>query len=205
MTALLSWPHFGVRVGSYTFSMSAAIPSRLPWDEFTLDPRRPDAAGLRASDRDREVVHGVLAEGYAEGRITKDEYDERAGRATAAKTLGELPAIILDLVPSVRRSAPADLHAQAVERWRTQRRQALLGMFLGPSLVLWVIWLLTCFQGDEFHWRWPWPIFISVFALMRVGQLTLNKGDVIAREQARLEKREHKALGRQRDDRPPSG
>lgn len=182
--------------------MSAATPSRLPWEEFTLDPRRPDAARLRASDSDRDVVQRVLADGYAEGRLTKDEHDERAGRAGAAKTLGELPGIIADLVPSVVRSAPADLHAQAVEWWQSQRRKALLGMFLGPSLVCWVIWGVLGLDEGGFHPGFPWPIFVSLVALMRVGQLTANKGDLIAREQARLEKREIKALGRRRDGNP---
>jgi hypothetical protein len=184
--------------------MSAATPSRLPWDEFTLDPRRPDAAHLRASDRDREVVHRVLAEGYAEGRLTKDEHDERAERAGAAKTLGQLPPIIADLVPSVVRSAPADLHAQAVEWWQSQRRQALLGLFLGPSLVCWAIWVFLAVDGDGWDPSFPWPIFVSFFALMRLSQLTMNKREMIGREQARLEKRELKALGRRRDGRPPT-
>jgi Domain of unknown function (DUF1707) len=184
--------------------MSAATPSRLPWDEFTLDPRRPDAAALRASDSDREVVHRVLADGYAEGRLTKDEHDERTSRAGAAKTLGELPPIIADLVPSVRRSAPADLHAQAVESWQSQRRQALLGLFLGPSLVCWAIWVFLAVD-DGWNPAFPWPIFVSFFALMRVGQLTVNKREVIAHEQAKLEKRELKALGKRRDGNPPTG
>jgi hypothetical protein len=178
--------------------MSAATPSRLPWDDFTLDPRRPDAARLRASDHDREVAYNVLADGYAEGRLTKEEYDERAGWVAAAKTLGQLPGIIADLVPMVARSTPSDLHEQAVEKWRSQRRQALLGMFLGPSLICWVIWFLTSFDGDHFHPYFPWPIFVSFAALMRVSQLTMNKSDVIAREQARLEKRELRALGQRR-------
>ena len=184
--------------------MSAATPSRLPWDEFTLDPRRLDAAHLRASDRDREVVHRVLSEGYAEGRLTKDEHDERCTRAGSAKTLGELPAIIADLVPSVVRSAPADLHAQAVDWWQSQRRQALYGLFLGPSLVCWVIWLLTSWDGGSFDPYFPWPIFVSLAALMRLSQLTMNKRDLIAREQAKLEKRELKALGRRRPGNPPA-
>jgi hypothetical protein len=183
--------------------MSAAIPSRLPWDEFTLDPRRPDAAGIRASDRDREVVHGVLAEGYAEGRLTKEEYDERAGRATAAKTLGELPAIIIDLVPGVRRSAPSDLHAQAVDDWRHDRRQALLGLFLGPSLVCWLIWVWMGWgHGGGFDPSFPWPIFVSLGGVLRAMQLQVNRREEIARRQARLEKRELKALGRRRDGNP---
>ncbi len=64
---------------------------------------------MRASDRDRDVVLGVLAEGYADGRITKEEYDERSGATAAAKTLGELPALIVDLVPLTPTRPRSDL------------------------------------------------------------------------------------------------
>lgn len=54
-------------------------------------------AYLRASTADRERAVDVLKAGYAEGRLTKDEYDDRAGRAFAARTLGELAAVTADL------------------------------------------------------------------------------------------------------------
>jgi hypothetical protein len=74
-------------------------PPSVPWTEFSSDPREPRSAALRASDRDREIVLGVLGDAYADGRLTKDEHDERLEAATAARTLGELPALIADLVP----------------------------------------------------------------------------------------------------------
>ena len=162
------------------------MPSRLPWDQFTLDPRRPDAARLRASDQDREVAHGVLAEGYAEGRITKDEYDERAAAATAAKTLGELPPrSSRTWCRDARRSAPADLHAQAVEWWQSQRRKALLGMFLGPSLICWVIWGDAGRQwGDGFDRDSRGRSSSRLVALMRVRPADDEQEELIAREQA---------------------
>ena len=73
--------------------MTGGVPAPSPWEAFSLDPRRPESASLRASDHDRDVVLGVLAEGYADGRITKEEYDERSGSTAGAKTLGELPVI----------------------------------------------------------------------------------------------------------------
>ena len=87
------------------------------------------------SDRDRDVVLGVLGEGYADGRLTKEEYDERAGATAAAKTLGELPTLIADLVPLHARRG-GDLGAGHARRARrpggpalgsTQRREAVNG------------------------------------------------------------------------------
>ena len=48
------------------------------WESFRLDPRQPGHASLRASDADREIVRAVLADAYADGRLTREEYDEQA-------------------------------------------------------------------------------------------------------------------------------
>ena len=68
------------------------------WERFEHDPRRDENARLRASDRDRDVVNDVLGTAYADGRLTPDELDERSDRVVRAKTLGELPPILDDLV-----------------------------------------------------------------------------------------------------------
>jgi len=43
-----------------------------------------------AADADRERTVSALQSGYAEGRLAKDEFDARAGRALAARTVGDL-------------------------------------------------------------------------------------------------------------------
>ena len=59
----------------------------------------PIAGGsLRASDNDRDQVATVLSTAYAEGRLTKDEHDERLGRAMSARTFDELIPLTHDLV-----------------------------------------------------------------------------------------------------------
>lgn len=59
----------------------------------------PVAGGnLRASDADREQVLTVISTAYAEGRLTRDEHDERLGRAMSAKTFDDLIPITHDLV-----------------------------------------------------------------------------------------------------------
>jgi len=57
---------------------------------------------LRASDSDRQATVDALADAYADGRLTKDEFDNRSDAAYAAKTFGELSPLIADLGPGRR-------------------------------------------------------------------------------------------------------
>jgi hypothetical protein len=57
---------------------------------------RPQAA-MRAASADRERAVDVLKAGFAEGRLSQEEYNDRMGRAYAARTYGELAALTADL------------------------------------------------------------------------------------------------------------
>jgi len=54
-------------------------------------------ASMRAASADRERAVDVLKAGFAEGRLTQDEYNDRMGRAYAARTYGELATLTADL------------------------------------------------------------------------------------------------------------
>lgn len=59
----------------------------------------PIAGGhLRASDADREQVATVLSTAYAEGRLTREEHDDRLDQLLGAKTFDQLVPITNDLV-----------------------------------------------------------------------------------------------------------
>jgi hypothetical protein len=59
----------------------------------------PSAGGnLRASDADRDQVATLLSTAYAEGRLTREEHDERVDQLMAAKTFDDLIPITRDLV-----------------------------------------------------------------------------------------------------------
>lgn len=69
--------------------------------ESALEPTYvgPVAGGhLRASDGDRDQVSTVLSTAYAEGRLTREEYDERLDALLAAKTFDDLVGLTRDLV-----------------------------------------------------------------------------------------------------------
>ena len=61
----------------------------------------PGAGGgrgrLRAADVDRDRVAGLLGTAYAEGRLSKDEYDARLETALSARTYADLDQVVTDL------------------------------------------------------------------------------------------------------------
>jgi uncharacterized membrane protein len=52
---------------------------------------------LRASDADRERSIDVLKAAFAEGRLTRDEFDERVDQVHASRTYADLTALTRDL------------------------------------------------------------------------------------------------------------
>jgi hypothetical protein len=52
---------------------------------------------MLAGNSDRDRAGDVLKAAYAEGRLTKDEYDYRSGRALAARTVEELQQLTSDV------------------------------------------------------------------------------------------------------------
>ena len=155
---------------------------------FAHDPRDPAAAPLRASDADREIIHGVLAEAFADGRLDRGEYDERSSTVLAARTLGALPPIVSDLVPALPArtsggrvplvaATSEDLRRRAVEEWEDERRNAFLG-FLGPTVICWAIWLATNLEnGIDFKDDFPWPLIVMAATLFNFVRVVGSKRD----------------------------
>ena len=73
------------------------------------------ADSLRVSDAERDVTLKVLNEHAAVGRLTLDELEERAGRALAAKTRGDLAVLTSDL-PAEPDAPVAPSAARAVRK-----------------------------------------------------------------------------------------
>lgn len=69
---------------------------------------------LRASDADRENVVTVLSRAFADGRLTPDEHAQRVQYAYAARTLGELAAMVADLPAGAESAGLPQMHAGSV-------------------------------------------------------------------------------------------
>lgn len=167
------------------------------WRSFAHDPRDPSTASLRASDADRNVVHGVLVEAFADGRLNRPEYDERSAAVLAARTLGELPGLVADLVPDrtlvpdgrvpLEVASQGDLQDRALESWRGDLRAAFAGI-VGSAVVTWAVWAFFTFGG------FPWPLIINAFALLNFLRIAANRRQLVAEEVKRLERKRQKKL-----------
>ncbi len=177
-----------------------------PWTSFDHDPRLPGNAQLRAADRDRDIVRTALASAYAEGRLDRAEFDERSDQVASIRTLGELPPIIVDLVPdptfergsSLVQASTQELRHRAELHWQAQRRSALAGFF-GASLVTWAIWLATSFD-DGFHPYFPWPLIVMMVSLANLIRTQVTRADAIDEGVRHLEKKQAKQLRANRSE-----
>jgi hypothetical protein len=84
---------------------------------------------MRAASADRERAVDVLKAGFAEGRLTQDEYNERMNRAYTSRTYAELAAITADLpagaIPTVY---PMPLYQPPVSTNSLARASLVLGV-----------------------------------------------------------------------------
>ncbi|TDC51458.1 DUF1707 domain-containing protein [Jiangella ureilytica] len=60
---------------------------------------------FRVGDAERDAAVSALGEHFAAGRLTKDEFDERSGRAWSARYAGDLDELFTDLPQPVAVSA----------------------------------------------------------------------------------------------------
>jgi hypothetical protein len=166
------------------------------WASFQHDPRDPAVASLRASDADRNVVHNVLTEAFADGRLDREEYDERSAATLQARTLGQLPPLVADLVPDrpllptkvpLRAASSTDIQRRAEAKWREDRRGAFLG-FVGSALITWAIWLAINW-GELAQHPFPWPLIVNAFALMNLIRVSAGRSEIVNHEVQRLERK----------------
>ena len=136
------------------------------FEPSTLEPSTLEPAGvgplagghLRAADSDRDQVSTVLSTAFAEGRLSREEYDERIDGLLAAKTFDDLVGLTRDLVdvgpapaaiatpkPRIDTVAASDETDRmvavfsGVERkgsWRVRRRIEAYAVFGGMDLDL---------------------------------------------------------------------
>ncbi len=165
------------------------------WRAFPHDPRDPANAPLRASDADRDRIHQVLAAAFGDGRLDQVEFEERTDVVVRARTLGELPAVVGDLLPDpgpaltpAARRVGGGIAEEAYAAYLAQRRQALWG-FVSASVVCWVIWLVTSGVGS-----FPWPVFVMLGTGLNALRILVMRDDVITQEARRLETKQRRQL-----------
>ncbi len=123
------------------------------------------AAGgsLRASDADRDQVAALLAAAYAEGRLTREEHDERLEQVMVARTFDQLIPLTADLVPLD--PAPTTLSSPTPQ------------FVVGNGSHTEVDRMVAVFGGVERHGRWRVRARSQVTAVFGGVDLDLREAD----------------------------
>jgi hypothetical protein len=144
------WQEIGVRQTDCT----ALVPLRQAEDRQVAmngAQERYRLPQMKASDADRDAVVAALSEHFQTGRLTREELDERTGRALTARTLDELDELTADL-PGIRAAGPGPV----------VRPRGLGYPLLAPvtaALAVLAIAALVLGVGDGRHgWDWWWVI-----------------------------------------------
>ena len=68
--------------------------------DMNATPGNHPSVQMKASDADRDAVLSDLSKHFQAGRLTGEEFEDRTGRALAARTWGELGDLLQDLPAS---------------------------------------------------------------------------------------------------------
>ena len=119
-----------------------------------------DDRDLRASDEQRDRAAAEIREHFAAGRLSDEELDDRVQAAYAARTQGELNAVMADLpkLPATRAQQKAEIAQRRSELQRRLLQEA--GGGSGAFIICTVIWLASGASG------FFWPIFVALGVLI---------------------------------------
>lgn len=128
-------------------------------------PRPTTDAVVLAADADRDRAVDALRSAFIEGSLTEDEFGIHGDRALAARTRGEVVAL-LSGPPATRHCSPTRSQAQELAARRP----------FGYSLLLWALGELA--WAATLALRHRWPSSIAVHAVLLAGVLAITAGTV---------------------------
>jgi hypothetical protein len=128
-----------------------------------------DQPGMRAGDSDRQAVADQLKAALDDGRLDLGEYDERIRQAYAARTYGDLQALVTDLpgtIPAQRSQvqpmagAPGGPVPQpGMPNW--------VKPYAGVVAIAVAVWVISSIASGELLYFWPvWMLFPLIFAVV---------------------------------------
>src|SRR6266704_1760220 len=96
----------------------------------------PDRGQLRASHADRERVIAVLKAAFIQGRLTKDEFDSRVGRALGSRTCAELAALTADIPAGLTGLVARDALQADIRPRHCRRTRGIAGSLAAIAVIV---------------------------------------------------------------------
>jgi len=135
-----------------------------------------EALRMRASDADREKVAAVLRDAYAEGRLTRDEYDERLSACFTAATYGDFVPVMANLpVPPGTIAIPL---TQGVEITPT----GAVGPVVRPGAAAEAVNAVAIFGEVKRRGAWTVPAEFNATCIFGGGELDFTEAVLSSRE-----------------------
>lgn len=129
--------------------------------DFPPDGGQSRSPDLRVSDAERDAVATELGEHFQAGRLTQAEFDDRLGRALAARTRRDLDELLTDLP---RTPAPPGPSPTARRRGAVPT-PVVIALAFGLAAVL---ALGTGIAAASGHRPWaPWWVIFVIFLVAR--------------------------------------
>jgi len=123
-----------------------------------------DGPSLRIGHQERESAYQALDAHLTAGRLDVDEYGERYGKASVARTRADLDELFVDLpLPHAAEPAPPGEPARPVERAQPWRSSLQLAAALATVLPL-ALLVLVVLTGS-----WLWFLLIPAFGSLVGG------------------------------------
>jgi Domain of unknown function (DUF1707) len=133
-------------------------------------PGNDPSAQMKASDADRDAVLSDLGEHFEAGRLTADEFDDRTGRALAARTWGELRDLLQDLPTD-----PAGPRVPVTAATGAPPQRPPGRMVLVPIVALAGIAIAVVMSAGTGHARWG-IVWLLLPALLIARRMTCCAG-----------------------------
>ncbi|HEY2288359.1 MAG TPA: DUF1707 domain-containing protein [Streptosporangiaceae bacterium] len=156
---------------------------------------------MRASDDDREQAIGVLKAAFVQGRLDRDELDDRVSRAFTSRTYAELAAVTADL-PVMAAEAPA-VPARAPRPARSSVRRVTVTCAVGVLVAELLLFLIVAVL--PYYGTLDFAVLANLAGLPLVGGKVLDtwRADRLRRRPPARPARQGPAPAGDRDD--PAG
>ena len=136
------------------------------------------AARLLVSDADRGRFADVIGDAFAEGRLTRDEYEERLSATMAARTVADLVPVLEGLPPAMAAAALAPLVGGPSTLPAPQAQRAV-----APGTQWWPVEgsstsssaVVAIFGGATRKGEWVVPAQLTAFAMFGGVELDLTR------------------------------
>lgn len=120
---------------------------------------RSDRPSLRVGDRERERTAALVSDAAAAGYVGIEELDGRLEDVWAARTAGELDAVVADIPVDRLEAGPAARPAERAERGRPSATgfRVHLSSYIGVMTLLVGVWLAAGVASGAWYPWFIWP------------------------------------------------